>query len=62
MTKSRRERLAGLLCRADLALELCGAVVDELELGEVRVKDAHDLGDLSDVQFVSILLNILLWV
>lgn len=55
MAKPRRERLPGLLRRANLALEFCGAMVDELELGKVRVEDAHDLGDLLNFLRVSIL-------
>lgn len=55
MAKPRRERLSGLLRRANLALEFCSAVVDELELGKVRVEDAHDLGDLLNFRRVSVL-------
>lgn len=44
--ESGAERLLGLLGGVDLGLQLGGALVDVLQLGEVGVEDADDLGDL----------------
>ena len=46
MPKPRRHRLPGFLRRGDLGLQIGGALIDDLQLGEVRVEDADDLGDL----------------
>lgn len=46
ISEARRKSLACLLRRADLFLQLRRALVNELELREVRVEDAHDLGNL----------------
>lgn len=44
--------MAGLLGGCDLALELDGTLVDELQLREVGVEDADDLGDLYGLAIV----------
>lgn len=46
VAKSRGQRLAALLRGVDLVLQLGCALVDELQLREVRVEDADDLGEL----------------
>ena len=38
--------MSGLLRRLDLGLQFGGALVDDLELRQVGVQDAHDLRDL----------------
>lgn len=49
VAKTRRKRLAHILCCNDLILKLCRALVDNLQLGEVRVEDAHDLRNLKPI-------------
>lgn len=38
--------MSGLLGSADLGLELASALVDDLQLRQVGVENAHNLGDL----------------
>ena len=52
VSQARRNGLAGLLGGCDLALELDGTLVDELQLREVGVEDADDLGDLYGLAIV----------
>jgi hypothetical protein len=42
------KRSSLLLCGSNLGPQNCRALVDELQLGEMRVEDADDLRNLSD--------------
>jgi hypothetical protein len=46
VSETGRDRLARFLGSSDLTLQFRGALVDDLQLGQVGVENANDLGDL----------------